>query len=155
MAKNAAQAGEPEGLVVQALRQSAGRGRRGRTWDSRRQFVYQRPVAPTLPLARGLLLQFRCRASGLRALASLRGEEACNSNGPTMFLIDGKKISGVLLEAAPVDEKGLVEWLVIGVGINVASHPENPTYPQLPLRGRDFNPLEGASCLLRSLHHWC
>lgn len=52
---------------------------------------------------------------------------------PNDVLARGRKICGVLLEAAPVND-GIVEWLVAGVGINVAHHPETALYPATSLR---------------------
>ena len=45
-----------------------------------------------------------------------------------MFWLDGKKISGMLLEASPA-KKGVIDWLVIGIGVNVNYYPENTMYP--------------------------
>lgn len=158
IAKNAAQAGEPEGLVIQALRQSAGKGRRGRTWDSPEGNLYLSVLLrPRCPLPEACFYSFAAALAVYEALAHLRGEEALQFKWPNDVLIDGKKISGILLEAAPVDEKGIVDWLVMGVGINVASHPDNPTYPATSLAWEGaLVPLEDVrQAFLRSLHHWC
>ncbi|MHB1342542.1 MAG: biotin--[acetyl-CoA-carboxylase] ligase [Coriobacteriia bacterium] len=115
-----ARAGAPEGTVVLARRQTAGRGRMGRTWISPEGGVYLsavlRPrVAPTdaAPLALVVALGV---ANGLEAVgvkASLKW--------PNDVQFDGRKIAGVLLEMSA--EADQVDWMVAGCGINV--HPSH------------------------------
>ncbi|MDD5586680.1 MAG: biotin--[acetyl-CoA-carboxylase] ligase [Alphaproteobacteria bacterium] len=133
-AKKAAAAGEAEGLVVQALRQTAGRGRQGRSWDSPKGNLYA-----------SVLLRPRCspQETGLYSFVAALAVYDCvraflpqadiRLKWPNDVLANGKKISGVLLEAAPA-ENGKIEWLVIGVGINASHHPENGLYPATSLR---------------------
>ena len=123
-AKRAAEAGEPEGLVIQALRQTAGQGRQGRVWDS-----------PEGNLYASLLLRPHCgiqEAGNYTFVAALAvydtvreflPEAVIHLKWPNDVLVEGRKISGILLEAAPVEE-GRVPWLVIGVGINVLHCPD-------------------------------
>ncbi len=51
---------------------------------------------------------------------------------PNDVLLNGRKISGILLETASRPEGGL-DWLVIGVGINVASCPRDTAFPATSL----------------------
>jgi BirA family biotin operon repressor/biotin-[acetyl-CoA-carboxylase] ligase len=121
-----AKAGEPEGLAVFAARQSAGRGSRGRAW-----------VSPAGNVALSVLLRPRLSVaeSGiLSLLAGIAVAEAAKAvlpagaapvlKWPNDVLIDGRKCAGLLIDASPVKER--VEWLVIGIGINVAYAPDVP-----------------------------
>ncbi|MFQ9179806.1 MAG: biotin--[acetyl-CoA-carboxylase] ligase [Eggerthella lenta] len=86
--KRALEAGEPEGLVVRALRQVSGYGRQGRSWTSPEGGLYcsllLRPQVaprelPTLSLVVGMAVR-----RALVALAGARAEEAVRIKLPTM-----------------------------------------------------------------------
>jgi BirA family biotin operon repressor/biotin-[acetyl-CoA-carboxylase] ligase len=51
---------------------------------------------------------------------------------PNDVLLAGRKVSGILLESMPGAD-GLVNWVVAGVGINVAGHPEDTQFPATSL----------------------
>ncbi len=121
-ARELALAGAPEGTVVLASRQRAGRGRFGRTWDSPTGGVYLsvvlRPrgsasVLPALPLAIGLGVVF-----GLERLGA-----APTLKWPNDVLLDGDKVAGVLVESR-TDMAG-EGWSIAGIGLNVR-RPETP-----------------------------
>lgn len=114
-AKELAIGGAPGGLVVTAMEQTAGRGRRGRAWfgPAGSCLLYStllRPFAadqvPLLPLAVPIAV---CEAA--EAVAPVR----CQVKWPNDVWIDERKVAGVLAEARP--DEG---WAVIGVGLNVA-----------------------------------
>ncbi|MER7991582.1 biotin--[acetyl-CoA-carboxylase] ligase [Micromonospora chalcea] len=168
----AARAGEPEGLVVVAERQTSGRGRRGRVWQSPPraglatsvllrpgEAVPERGWAPVpvtgygwLPLLAGVAL-----VEAVRLLAELDAR----LKWPNDLLVDGAKCAGVLAEAVP-GENDRPPAIVVGVGLNVTLRadelPENPTglpATSLQLAGAtatDRDPLLRA--LLRSLADW-
>jgi BirA family biotin operon repressor/biotin-[acetyl-CoA-carboxylase] ligase len=114
--KALARAGAPEGTVVVAARQSAGRGRLGRSWVSPEGGAYvsvllrprMRPErAPELAPAIALGV-----AEGLESL----GVQATLKWPNDVVLADGK-LAGVLLEmSAEID---CVHWVVAGCGVNV------------------------------------
>ena len=152
----AAEIGEPEGLVVWAKRQTAGRGRHGRKWES-----------PEGNLYASILLRPECapsHAPGYGFAASLAIRDAVHAIVPGVYvklkwpndvLADGKKISGMLLEAAPA-KKGVIDWLVIGFGVNVNYHPENTMYPAISLQAM-LAPVEPKILLdhlLERFTHW-
>ncbi len=117
-----AEAGAPEGTVVVAERQTAGRGRLGRTWLSEpgQGLLFSwvaRPGLPpetaaTLPLVAGLAV-----ARTLRALGAEAGLK-----WPNDVLIGERKVCGILCEAQ-TSAHG-IEGIVVGVGINVGAVPE-------------------------------
>lgn len=117
--------GADEGLVIQALTQSEGRGRHGNAW-----------VSPMGNLYMSVLLRPLCTAdlagqiSFIVALAVSAAMDEFMVEGhkktlkwPNDILIDGKKCAGILLESE-LSPKGLVGHLVIGVGVNILSAPE-------------------------------
>ncbi|MBM3621308.1 MAG: biotin--[acetyl-CoA-carboxylase] ligase [Alphaproteobacteria bacterium] len=124
-----AEAGAPEGAVVRALRQEAGRGRRGRGWDSPPGNVYSSAILrPKVPPAEAAQLSFVAALAVADMAASLVAtHRRVAIKWPNDVLVDDAKISGILLESA-VGEGGLVGHVVIGVGINVASAPPGTRY---------------------------
>ena len=133
-AKQAALEGAAEGLVIQAERQTAGKGRQGRVWDS-----------PVGNLFCSILLRPNCDAlqaghysfiaalAVRAALAELLPQANIQLKWPNDVLVNGKKISGILLEAAPMHDTK-IDWLVIGIGVNCRTHPDNPAYPTSSLK---------------------
>jgi BirA family biotin operon repressor/biotin-[acetyl-CoA-carboxylase] ligase len=109
---------DPRGMLVLAERQSAGRGRRGRSWISPfgtnlyMSLLWRMPLAQTS--IEGLSLAV--------GLAVIQGLEAENFPGITMkwpndLLLQDAKVAGILIELKP-PQSDFVE-LVIGVGINL------------------------------------
>ncbi|HEU5104726.1 MAG TPA: biotin--[acetyl-CoA-carboxylase] ligase [Solirubrobacterales bacterium] len=113
-ARELAAAGAPNGTVVTASEQTAGRGRQGRTWTTppNKALLYStivRPLEPhhtTLPLAVPLAV---CEAA-----EQLNPALECKVKWPNDIHVEGKKLAGVLIEARPQDG-----WAVIGVGLNL------------------------------------
>lgn len=107
-----AEAGAPDGRVVIADRQTAGRGRRGAAWicppgEALAFSVLVRPeqpkaLWPRLALAAGLAV-----AEGLEAFGVATGIK-----WPNDVWIGGRKVSGVLVEAG-------ADFAIIGIGVNV------------------------------------
>ena len=124
-----AEAGAPEGTVVRALRQEAGRGRRGRGWDSPPGNVYSSTILrPPVPPAEAAQLSFVTALAVADTAAPLIGaDHRVAIKWPNDVLVDDAKISGILLESA-VGEGGQIGHVVIGVGINVASAPPSTRY---------------------------
>lgn len=118
-ARELAAGGSPHGTVVTADEQTAGRGRQGRSWVAPpgKALLYSAIVRPLaehhvmLPLAVPLAV---CEAA-----EELRPEIACKVKWPNDVWLDGKKLSGVLIEARPQDG-----WAVIGIGLNLTITPD-------------------------------
>ncbi|MEV1285804.1 biotin--[acetyl-CoA-carboxylase] ligase [Micromonospora sp. NPDC049679] len=166
----AARAGEPEGLVVVAERQTAGRGRLGRAWSSPPRAglatsVLLRPgVAvpergwPPAPLTGYGWLPLLAGVALVEAVVRL-AELPAGLKWPNDLLIGGAKCAGILAEAVPDGEAPAV---VLGIGLNVTLRadelPENPTglpATSLQLSGAaatDRDPLLRA--LLRAVADW-
>lgn len=112
-----ARAGAPQGTAVLASRQTEGRGRLGRSWESPAGGVYVSAVLrPPLPPAAltGLPLAV---AVGVAEELSRFGVEAGVKWPNDLRLGDGK-LAGVLLEISA--EADRTAWVVVGVGLNVS-----------------------------------
>lgn len=119
-AKKLADEGAPEGTLVVADRQTAGKGRRGRSWDSPAgQNIYftllLRPefspnLAPMLTLVMALAVAEAVKEEG--------GEKAdVMIKWPNDVVVGGRKVCGILTEMSL--ERDYIQNVVIGVGINV------------------------------------
>lgn len=124
MAKRLCAADALHGTLVWALRQTAGRGRLGRTWISPPGNLYLSLILrPDADAARAAGLAFAAAVAVAEAVEDLLANGApVRCKWPNDVLVGGRKIAGILLESATT-AGGLLEWVVIGIGLNVASHP--------------------------------
>jgi len=118
--KERARAGAPEWSAVLADRQTAGRGRHGHVWASPpgnlHLSVLLRPSLPAfawgvLPLTAGVAVCEAVRERGVEA----------ELKWPNDVLVDGRKLAGILVEAASGGHE--MEGAVVGIGVNVATVP--------------------------------
>jgi len=111
-----ARAGAPEGTVVLASRQTSGRGRLGRSWESPEGGAYLsavlRPSVDASEVASLALAVALGVAEGLETLGA-----SPSLKWPNDVLLDGGKVAGVLLEMEAQPDR--VDWVVVGVGVNV------------------------------------
>ena len=131
-ARRRAQAGKLGPQWIMARRQSAGRGRRGRVWQSGAD-----NLAATLLLT---LDAAPLQAAQLGFVAALAVRDLVEAYVPAALvrlkwpndvLIDGRKAAGVLIESGPASAGGL--WVSIGIGVNLASSPSDAEYPAIAL----------------------
>jgi BirA family biotin operon repressor/biotin-[acetyl-CoA-carboxylase] ligase len=113
-----ARAGAPEGLVVGADRQRAGRGRRGRPWlaAAGHALLVSALLRPEVAPVDAGLLPIVAAAGTAEAL----GPDA-RIVWPNDVLIGGRKVAGILCELSADQER--VAWGVAGIGVNVRSAP--------------------------------
>ncbi len=139
--------GEVWPTAMVAVRQTAGRGRRGRSWEARPgdtlTFSLGLPLqldtvpggGSALSLAVGLALADALDA-GLQAHHAERGgalPPAIGLKWPNDLWLGARKLGGILIEATPAP--GLTEgqrWVVIGVGLNVQPGAVVPGSAWLP-----------------------
>ena len=149
--------GAPDGTVVWARRQSAGRGRRGRQWVSPEGNLYCSVILrPDAPLASAAGLSLAAAVAAGDMVAGFLPGRKVEHKWPNDILVDGAKIAGILLEASGGPHRR-VEWVVIGCGVNLAVHPSGEGLLATDLgceRGAPVEPGEALSALLESLHRW-
>ena len=111
-------AGEPEGAVVLAEEQSAGRGRAGHTWHSERATgIYATLLLrPRLAPVQAPLLTMM---AGLSAHAAIQAQTGLKVDlkWPNDLLIRGAKIGGILTEMHA--EPAQIRFVIVGIGLNV------------------------------------
>jgi len=159
-----ARAGERGPLWVAAQIQTAGRGRRGRTWVSEPGNLFASLLMTDAgPPER---LSELCFVAGVSvydaicdAIRAARPDATLDQSGqlalkwPNDVLLDGAKLCGILIE-------GEGSATVIGIGINCASHPPAAAYPTTDLATAGFrvNPQDMLAALsatmLRRLRQW-
>jgi BirA family biotin operon repressor/biotin-[acetyl-CoA-carboxylase] ligase len=110
--------GAPSGLVVFAERQTAGRGRFGRTWDSaaHRGLWFSLLLRPALPIQLWPRLTSWVAASLAGAIEDSLGLPAKIKWPNDIYLLD-RKVAGILAESG-ADSKGQ-PFAVVGIGVNV------------------------------------
>ncbi len=134
-ARRLAVAGDPGKCIVWAAEQTAGRGRRGRQWVSKRGNLFASIlIRPQASLADASQLSFAAALAVKHTLEVLSDQAVEFAlKWPNDVLVDGAKISGILLEgsAKPATQGGpaQTDYLIIGIGINLQHHPEDTPYP--------------------------
>jgi BirA family biotin operon repressor/biotin-[acetyl-CoA-carboxylase] ligase len=120
-----AREGAPEGTWLRADRQTGGKGRQGRAWQSPPGNLYAStlvrlepgdPPAPTLALV---------AAVALHEVVARHAPDA-RIKWPNDLLVGGAKLAGILLE-----RQG--EAVIVGFGVNLAHHPEGLDRPATSL----------------------
>ncbi len=157
-ASRLAVAGAADGTVVRADRQRAGRGRRGRSWQSPPGNLYCSIVArPAVSPAEAAQLSFVTAVALADTLAALLPPAcAVRQKWPNDVLVDGAKVAGILLESSG-GSVGNVDWVVIGCGLNVTEAPLDTAYPATSLQAAGAAGLDAAGVLplfLTQLHRW-
>jgi BirA family transcriptional regulator, biotin operon repressor / biotin---[acetyl-CoA-carboxylase] ligase len=132
-AKRLARMGEGEGTLVWARAQSAGHGRQGRVWVSPPGNLYLSLILrPEVPLAAAAQLGFAGALAVGEACRELAPGAAISFKWPNDVLLAGRKMSGLLLESEAQRGSDLA-WLVLGIGVNLATYPVAADYPATAL----------------------
>ncbi len=123
-----AAAGDAGPAWLRAGAQSAGRGRRGRSWVSEPGNLYLTWYGVTSrPAAQAALLSFAAALAVADAVDNALGRKAALLKWPNDVLVVGRKVSGILLESGAMADGRL--WIAIGMGINVLSKPDDVAQP--------------------------
>ncbi len=108
---------------TRADHQSAGKGRHGREWVSKTGNLYASAVYQwTGEVGDAAKLSFVAALAICRTLEAYELTQAPQLKWPNDVLMNGAKISGILLE-------NIGGAVIVGIGINLLSHPENTNYP--------------------------
>ena len=152
-AKKIAEEGAPEGTLVIADEQTAGKGRSGRVWKSPPgSSVYMtlllRPNMELERISMVTLVMGMAVAEAVRELTSL----PAGIKWPNDVVVGGKKICGILTEMSA--ELARINYIVIGTGINVnmKQFPEELTDTATSLfleTGREYPRAELIACVMK------
>ena len=141
--------GAPEGLWLRAERQSGGKGRQGRAWQSPPGNLYastlvrvdpKHPPPPSLALVAAVALHE----------AVSRYTPRVRIKWPNDIIVNRAKLAGILLERQ-------ADAVVIGFGVNLAHHPEDLDRPAASLGARvtpDVLLRRLAACFEAWLERW-
>ena len=108
---------EPDGTVVVAGSQTAGRGRSGKPWISPPgSLTFSTLMRPRIQPQMAGVVQAAVAVSLCRAIS---GCAMCNVTikWPNDILVDGRKVAGVITDISIQDQ---IQWVVAGIGVNVS-----------------------------------
>lgn len=133
-AKELARTGAAEGTIVCGLQQTAGRGRRGRYWSSPPGNLYASIILrPACALEAAAQLAFVAALGVGQALSELAPAlPSIAYKWPNDVLAGGSKIAGILLELE-TGENGSLAFVIVGIGVNLASAPLDTEFPATSL----------------------
>jgi BirA family biotin operon repressor/biotin-[acetyl-CoA-carboxylase] ligase len=117
-----ARAGAPEGRVLVADHQTAGRGRLGRRWEAppASSLLVSVLLRPSVPLGRAHLVTMAAGLAASDACEAVAGVRP-GLKWPNDLVVDDAKLAGLLAES--VVEGDVLRALVVGMGLNVTAAP--------------------------------
>lgn len=156
-ARRRAEAGEAGPLWITAARQTAGRGRRGRAWETGQGnlaatllFVTDRPPAEAAQISFIAALAVADLADAFVPASKV------SLKWPNDPMIDGRKTSGILVESGQHTGGGL--WVAVGIGVNLATPPEASERPATAfadhMTGPPPKPLDALTLLAEAFERW-
>ena len=119
-AKRFAEEGAPHGTTVAADRQTAGRGRRGRSWESPagKSIYFTIVIRPAFAPDKASMITLVMALSVAEAIHEVTGLHTA-IKWPNDIVVNGKKVVGILTEMSMTPEMNEIQFLVAGVGVNV------------------------------------
>ena len=144
----------PDGTLIWAKEQTAGRGRRGRKWQSPRGNLYCSLILrPEVPAEQAAQLSFVGALAACDALSAISPPgHIVQIKWPNDILLNGEKVGGLLLEAETGGGK-TPDWVIMGLGVNVAQHPSNVEFPATSLKASGWTVTE-VDCLEAFSRHF-
>ena len=139
-AKRLARAAAEEGTLVWGIEQTAGRGRRDHTWASPPGNLYASLILrPRCPVDQAAQLGFvAALAVGATLGSTLKKRlDELSYKWPNDVLLRGRKVAGILLESE-IGEGETLEFVIVGVGINLASSPRDTEFPATSIAEEDL-----------------
>jgi BirA family biotin operon repressor/biotin-[acetyl-CoA-carboxylase] ligase len=143
-----------DGTLVVAARQEAGRGRRGNPWESPPGNLYSSMVLrPDCTIAEATQLSFVAALAVYDMIGSVGppGLEAW-CKWPNDVYIGGGKVAGILLECEGT--AGVPDFVILGIGVNIDSHPQDTAYAATSLKAEGCGSLEVADVLESLARHF-
>ena len=119
VARDLAERHAPEGTLVVANEQSAGRGRMGRTWVAPpgTSILMSVILRPSLPPTQASQTVMACGLAIAEAVEKAVARQV-TVKWPNDLHLNDRKFAGILSESAIVGEQ--LQWVVVGMGINVS-----------------------------------
>jgi BirA family biotin operon repressor/biotin-[acetyl-CoA-carboxylase] ligase len=134
-----------DGTLVWAQEQTAGRGRRGRSWTSPRGNLYVTAILrPDCTVGEAAQLGFAAALALVDALGHLMPPlTEVRLKWPNDVLVNERKAAGILLETV-IGTDGSFQALLLGLGVNIADAPDDTAFPATALHwesaGRGIGP---------------
>lgn len=120
VAKELAQSGAEDGTVVIANQQTAGRGRMGRSFISPPGGIYLSMIMrPNITADKSIFYTTAACVGVCRAIELISDKKPSIKWVNDIYIV-GKKVCGILTEAATDIESGGIEYLILGIGLNFA-----------------------------------
>ncbi len=117
--RNRAEGGAPDGTVIIACTQQGGRGRMGRSFCSMAGGLYLSfLLRPQTSAGRGGDITGVAAVAVAEAIEAITGKKAYIKWVNDLYL-EGKKVCGILTDASVSLEGGLLDYAVVGIGLNV------------------------------------
>jgi BirA family biotin operon repressor/biotin-[acetyl-CoA-carboxylase] ligase len=132
-ARRRAEAGETGPIWIAARRQTAGRGRRGRAWETGAGNLAATLLITTAkPPAEAAQIAFVAALAVSDLACAHVASDLVTLKWPNDVLIGGRKVAGVLVESGSAPATGRL-WLAVGVGVNLATPPDAAERPATSL----------------------
>lgn len=156
-ARRRAEAGEAGPLWITAARQSAGRGRRGRVWETGDgNLAATHLFVTTYPPARAAQVSFVAALAVADLARAFTPPALVSLKWPNDTLIAGAKAAGVLVESGSAGEGRL--WVAVGIGVNLARAPAISERPATAFRDHMHapppTPLDALTILAAAFERW-
>jgi BirA family biotin operon repressor/biotin-[acetyl-CoA-carboxylase] ligase len=161
VARTLAEKGAPEGTLVIADEQTAGRGRMGRRWSAppKTSLLMSLIFRPTLPPEEANRLVMACGLAAAEAI-EIQTKLSVDAKWPNDLLVGGAKLAGILAESALLAGSDQLAYVIVGIGVNVNVRDDpgdNLIYPATSLLrelGRPVDRLALLAAMLERLNRW-
>ena len=156
-ARRRAEAGQAGPLWITAARQNAGRGRRGRAWETGEgnlaaTYLFVTSKSP----AQAAQVSFVAALAVADLAAAFVPVSIVSLKWPNDLLLAGRKAAGILVESGSSPGSGL--WIAVGVGVNLARAPLAAERPATAfgdhMRAPPPKPLEALAVLAGAFERW-
>jgi len=152
-AKSLAKNAEPEGTIVIADRQTKGRGRKQRLWESPKGGLwFSILLRPKIPPSEAMKITM-CAACAIVESIKKHTSLKPSIKWPNDILIDKRKVCGILTElSAEID---VIDYLIVGIGLNVNnSVPKNLEKISTTLKNESKKPIKIQSLFIGLIEYF-
>ncbi|MHB8528269.1 MAG: biotin--[acetyl-CoA-carboxylase] ligase [Caulobacteraceae bacterium] len=159
-ARRRAERGEAGPVWITAMRQTAGRGRRGRAWETGGGNLAATLLYTTAkPAAEAAQVSFVAALASAELAGAFVPAALVSLKWPNDTLIKGMKAGGILVESGARGEgQGGGLWVAVGVGVNLLGAPVQADRPATTfaahMRAPPPGPLEALELLARAFEDW-